>query len=73
MYRETVPAKLKKARLNTGFTQKEVGKEVGISQSQMTKYETGRLEPGIEDLAKLIDFYGVSADWILGTKGANKQ
>ena len=72
MYRETFPQKLKQARKKTGFTQIEVGKELKIPQSTMANYECGRTEPDIETLAKLIDFYQVSADWLLGTAGANR-
>lgn len=72
MYKEQFHQKVKKARKNTGFTQKEVAKEVDISESQLSKIENGTLEPNIETLGKLADFYEVSADWLLGTKGKNK-
>lgn len=69
MYVETFAQRLKKAREDTGFTQREVAKETGITQSVLARYETGKLEPNIEVLGILIDFYNVSADWILGTRG----
>ena len=69
MYVETFAQKLKKAREDTGFTQREVAKETGITQSVLARYETGKLEPNIEVLGILIDFYNVSADWRLGTRG----
>lgn len=69
MYVETFAQKLKKAREDTGFTQREVAKETGITQSVLARYETGKLEPNIEVLGILIDFYNVSADWVLGTRG----
>ena len=69
MYVETFAQKLKKAREDTGFTQREVAKETGITQGVLARYETGKLEPNIEVLGILIDFYNVSADWILGTRG----
>ena len=43
MYRESFPSKIRKARNNTGFTQKEVEKETGIKQSTLTKYENGTI------------------------------
>lgn len=73
MYVEGFASKLKKARNNTGFTQREVEKETGITQSVLARYETGKLEPNIEILGILADFYGVSVDWLLGTKGENKK
>lgn len=73
MYRETFPAKLKKAREKTGFSQREVQKETGIHQSQIAKYENGKTEPDIEKLGILADFYEVSLDWLIGTNGGPKK
>ena len=73
MYRESFPSKIRKARNNTGFTQKEVEKETGIKQSTLTKYEHGKLEPDLEKLGILADFYGVSVDWLLGTRGGPEK
>ncbi len=69
MYQESFPSKLKKARQNTGFTQREVAKELTISKSTIASYEMGRTQPDIEMLGTLADFYEVSVDWLLGTKG----
>ena len=69
MYQETFASKLKKARQNTGFTQRETAKETKIPQSTLANYETGRTQPDIENLGILADFYGVSTDWLIGTKG----
>ena len=72
MYKEGFVSRLKKARNDTGFTQREVSKETGIPNSTLANYETGRTEPDIENLGILADFYGVSIDWLIGTKGQNK-
>lgn len=69
MYRESFPSKIKKAREETGFTQREVAAEVKLPQSTIAKYETGNLEPSLETLGILADFYNVSVDWLLGTRG----
>ncbi len=69
MYQETFAEKLKKARQKTGFTQREVERETGIKQATLASYEVGRTQPDIETLGILADFYEVSADWLLGTKG----
>ena len=70
MYKESFPSKLKKARENTGFTQREAAKEIGIPYSTLANYEVGRTQPDIETLGLLADFYGVSLDWLIGTKGS---
>ena len=72
MYREGLVSRLRKARNDTGFTQREVAEETGIPNSTVANYETGRTEPNIENLGILADFYGVSIDWLVGTKGQNK-
>lgn len=72
MYKESFCSKLKKARIDTGFTQREIAKETGIAQSTIANYETGRTEPDIENLGILADFYGVSTDWLIGTKGGKQ-
>lgn len=69
MYVEAFAQKLKKAREDTGFTQREVAKELNLKQVTIASYEIGRTQPDIETMGKLIDFYGISADWLLGTRG----
>ncbi len=73
MYAESFTSKLKHAREKTGFTQREVSRETGIPQSTIANYETGRTQPDIENLGILADFYGVSLDWLLGTKGHTER
>lgn len=69
MYVEAFAQKLKKAREDTGFTQREVAKELNLKQVTIASYEIGRTQPDVETMGKLIDFYGISADWLLGTRG----
>lgn len=72
MYKEIFAQRLKKARNDTGFTQREITRELGIPQPTIANYETGRTEPDIETIGKLADFYEVSVDWLLGTKGTKR-
>lgn len=67
MYVETFAKKLKKARSETGLSQREVADMLGISKSTLASYEIGRTQPDIETLGTIIDFYEVSADWLIGT------
>lgn len=73
MYYEIFPARLKKARANSGFTQREVEKEIGIKQSTLASYESGRTQPDIETLGILAEFYGISVDWLLGIKQTKRE
>lgn len=67
MYKEMIPRKLKEARKQAGYTQSQIADILKIPQNTISRYETGEREADYETLAKLIDFYEVSADWILGT------
>lgn len=73
MYQEIFPSRMRHARNNTGFTQREVAKETGISQPNIARYERGTLQPDIEKLGTLADFYNVSVDWLIGTKGGKNK
>lgn len=67
MYKEHLAAKLRKARKDAGYTQQQISDMTKIPQNNICRYEKGEREPDIETLGKLIDFYEVSADWVLGT------
>lgn len=69
MYYESFPSKLKSARKEAGYTQIEVTYNIGIPRTTLANYEIGRTQPDIETLGKLADFYCVSTDWLIGTKG----
>ena len=71
MYAETFAAKLKAAREDAGYTQRQIEAITGIKQSTLASYETGRTQPDLETLGQLADFYAVSVDWLLGTRGKN--
>ncbi len=72
MYREGFPSKLKQARFNAGFSQQEVEDFTKIPRANLSRYENGKLEPNIETLGILADFYDVSVDWLLSTKGGKR-
>lgn len=44
----------------------EVAYDVGISRASLEYYEKGKRKPDIEILAKFADYFGVSADYLLG-------
>lgn len=68
MYREVFPTRIKNARFESGFTQREVAKELNIPTSTIAKYETGKLEPDLEKLGKIAEFYQKPVGWFIGTK-----
>lgn len=72
MYESIYYKRLKETREKQGYTQEEVALETGIPQTTISRIEKGRRQPSIENLCILIDFYEVSANWILGT-GKNTE
>ncbi len=69
MYVETFSQKLAQARKDAGYTQRQIAELLNMKQATLASYETGRTQPDIETLGKLADFYAVSVDWLMGTKG----
>lgn len=46
----------------------KIAKELGISQSTIANWTTGKANPTVEKLAELIQLIGVSADYLLTGK-----
>ncbi|MDR1669019.1 MAG: helix-turn-helix transcriptional regulator [Oscillospiraceae bacterium] len=53
-------------RKERGLSQRGAAEALGISQALLSHYETGAREPGLPFLVRACDFYGVSADYLLG-------
>lgn len=53
-------------RQERGISQRQAARELGISQALLSHYENGIREPGLAFVRRACDFYGVSADFILG-------
>lgn len=62
---------LKKLREENKKTQKEISDLLKMNQSNYGKYELGTIEPNIETLKTLADFYGVSLDYLVGRDFGN--
>ena len=57
---------LSELRRNSGRSQRTVAAELGISQALLSHYENGAREPGLAFVCRACDYYGVSADYMLG-------
>lgn len=63
----TIGERIKKARLDKGYTQEQLAQMIGVAKSTLTGYEKGNREPDamkINALAKALD---VTGDYILDT------
>lgn len=66
--------RLKKLRIERGYTMEEVGKLIGVKKSSYASYESKYRQPPLEKLKRFSDLYGVSVDYILGlTNERNKE
>lgn len=61
-----VGKKLKDARKNAGYTQKEVAEKMFMTQQQYSRFENGVFELNYEQLSYLCKLYDISADYLLG-------
>ncbi len=62
----TAHERLTELRQDRDITQGEIAALLGCQQAAVSKYERGKNQYSIDDLAKLCAFYHVSADYILG-------
>ena len=60
------PHTLSALRKSRGLSQRQAALDLGISQALLSHYENGAREPGLAFVVKACDYYGVSADYILG-------
>lgn len=73
MYKEVFQVRIKQIRQELGLTQNQVSKETEIDQSRISKYESGELQPDLEKLGILANYYEVSIDWLLGNPYSGKK
>ncbi|MDQ2087404.1 helix-turn-helix transcriptional regulator [Herbivorax sp. ANBcel31] len=57
---------IKQLREEKGLSQKDIAEYLGITRQAIASYELAKREPDYEILHKLADYFGVSADYLLG-------
>ncbi len=58
----TFGEKLKQLRIDNNMTQEELGRQIGIQKSGISKYENDTVEPNLTTLAKISKIFNVSID-----------
>ncbi|MCL2574889.1 MAG: helix-turn-helix domain-containing protein [Defluviitaleaceae bacterium] len=53
-------------RKSKGLSQAELGGKLNFTQQTIAKWEKGVAEPNTESIIRLANFYGVTADYLLG-------
>ncbi len=64
----TIGEKIKAFREDLDMNQTALGKMVNMTQRKISYIECGKYEPSIEDIKAFCNFFGVSADYLLGLK-----
>lgn len=60
--------KIREIRRKCGLTMKELGERVGVSESAISQYETGKRQPDYETLLRIAEYFGVTTDYLLGNE-----
>ena len=58
--------RMKELRTERNLSQKKTAAELGIGITTYCRYELGMREPTITVLERMADYYGVTADYLLG-------
>ena len=61
-------SRLKDLRTEKGISQQQLGLEIKSSQSVISDWENGNAEPTASMIVAVADYFGVSADFLLGRK-----
>lgn len=56
---------IKNLRLAHHFTQVELAKELNVTKQTVSNWENDNIQPSIDMLVKLADFFGVTTDFLL--------
>ena len=59
---------LREIRIEKGKTLREVERDTGISNSNLSRWESGKVIPSIAFCEQLADYYGISLDELAGRK-----
>lgn len=62
------PERLRNLRKRRRMNQKALSEICGVSKNMIARYERGENEPKISVLKKMVEFFEVSADYLIGTK-----
>lgn len=60
---------LKMLREKNNVTQQKLAMAVGVSQQSINKYENHDVEPDIETLIRIADYFHTSVDYLIGHSG----
>ena len=57
---------LKSLREDAAVSQKQLADAIGVSQQSINKYENHNIEPDIETMIRIADYFKTSVDYLIG-------
>ncbi len=57
--------RIKELRKQKGISQVKMSMDLNTNQNTISRYETGEREPGISELIRIADYFGVSIDYLV--------
>lgn len=57
---------IKNLRLANHLTQVDLAKELNVTKQTVSNWENDNIQPSVDMLVKLADFFGVTTDYLLG-------
>lgn len=57
---------IRRLRLASGITQARLAERLGVSKQSVSNWENNNIQPSVELLERLADFFAVSTDVLLG-------
>lgn len=64
--KKIVGERIKNLRTEESLSQVSLAKKISSNQKQISKWECGLIEPSIDMLKKLADYFDVSVDYLVG-------
>ncbi len=64
--------RLRELRIQRGFSQVELAKKLGLSNSTISMYERGEREPDFDTLDLIGDFFNVDVNFLLGKEDGSR-
>jgi len=68
MYMKIFGERLRELRTEKGLTQKQLAQELQVNHASIVDWEIRDMEPAYETLVKIVKFFDVSADYLLGLR-----
>lgn len=65
--------RIRDLRKQKKMSQSELAKIIGVTQTTITAWETGKAEPSSSAVANLADYFGVTTDYLLGRPEEKKE